>query len=88
MIKFGGVRIADEEVVNNKRKRGGVGVVAGKHGGGGFGVAVLGKKGDKTQLAVGTRDQIGGGQGQFSEHHRREKVCRGSDGGKEEGQVL
>ena len=50
VIKFGGVRIADEEVVNNKGKRGGVGVVAEKHGGGGFGVAVLGKEGDKTKL--------------------------------------
>ena len=50
VIKFGGVGIADEEVVNNKRKRGGVGVVAEKHGSGGFGVAVLGKEGDKTKL--------------------------------------
>ena len=50
VIKFGGVGIADEEVVNNKGKRGGVGVVAEKHGGGGFGVAVLGKEGDKTKL--------------------------------------
>ena len=50
VIKFGGVGIADEEVVNNKGKRGGVGVVAEKHGGGGFGVAVLGQEGDKTKL--------------------------------------
>ena len=42
VMKFGGVGIAEEEVVNNKGKRGGVGVVAEKHGGGGFGVAVLG----------------------------------------------
>ena len=32
VIKFGGVGIADEEVVNNKGKRGGVGVVSEKHG--------------------------------------------------------
>ena len=50
VIKFGRVGIADEEIVNNKGKRGGVGVVAEKHGGGGFGVAVLGQEGDKTKL--------------------------------------
>ena len=33
VIKFGRVGIADEEIVNNKGKRGGVGVVAEKHGG-------------------------------------------------------
>ena len=55
VIKFGGVRIADEEVVNNKRKRGGVGVMAEQHGGGGFGVAVLGKEGYKTKLGQETR---------------------------------
>jgi hypothetical protein len=50
VVKFGGVGIADEEIVNNKGKRGGVGVVAEKHGGGGFGVTVLCKEGDKTKL--------------------------------------
>ena len=50
VIKFGGVGIADEEIVNNKRKRGGVGVVAEKHGGGGLGEAVLSEEGDKTEL--------------------------------------
>ena len=50
VVKFGGVGITDEEIVNDKGKRGGVGVVAEKHGGGGFGVAVLGKEGDKTKL--------------------------------------
>ena len=50
MVKFGGVGLTDKEVVYNKGKRGGVGVVAKKHGGGGFGVAVLGKKGYKTKL--------------------------------------
>ena len=55
VIKFGGVGIADEEVVYNKGKRGGVGVVAEKHGGEGFGVAVLGKEGDKTKLGQETR---------------------------------
>jgi hypothetical protein len=55
VVKFGGVGIADEEVVNNKGKRGGVGVVAEKHGSGGFGVAVLGKEGSKTKLGQETR---------------------------------
>ena len=55
VVKFGGVGIADEEIVNNKGKRGGVGVVAEKHGGGGFGVAVLGKEGDKSKLGQETR---------------------------------
>ena len=50
VVKFGGVRITDEEIVNNKGKSGGVGVVAEEHGGGCFGVAVLGKEGDKTKL--------------------------------------
>ena len=50
VVKFGGVGITDEEIVNNKGKCGGVGVVAEKHGGGCFGVAVLGKEGDKTKL--------------------------------------
>jgi hypothetical protein len=43
------VGITDEEVVNNKGKRGGVGVMAEEHGGGGFGVA-LGKERDKAEL--------------------------------------
>ena len=55
VVKFGGVGIADEEIVNNKGKRGGVGVVSEEHGGGGFGVAVLGKEGDKTKLGQETR---------------------------------
>ncbi len=55
VVKFGGVGITDEEVVNNKEKRGGVGVVAEEHGGEGFGVAVSGKEGDKTKLGQETR---------------------------------
>ena len=55
VIKFGRVGIADEEIVNNKGKRGGVGVVSEEHGSGGFGVAVLGKEGDKTKLGQETR---------------------------------
>jgi hypothetical protein len=50
VVKFGWVGITDKEVVNDKGKRGGVGVVAEEHGGGGFGVAVLGKEGDKAEL--------------------------------------
>ncbi len=50
VVKFGWVGITDEEVVNDKGKRGGVGVVAEEHGGGGFGVVVLGKEGDKAEL--------------------------------------
>jgi hypothetical protein len=37
VVKFGWVGITDEKVVNNKGKRGGVGVMAEEHGGGGFG---------------------------------------------------
>ena len=55
VVKFGWVGVTDEEVVNNKEKRGGVGVVAKEHGGGGFGVAVLGKEGDKAKLGQETR---------------------------------
>ncbi len=54
VVKFGWVGVTDEEVVNNKGKRGRVGVVAEEHGGGGFGVAVLGKEGDKTKLGQET----------------------------------
>ncbi len=50
MVKFGWVGITDKEVVNDKGKRGGVCVVAEEHGGGGFGVPVLGKEGDKAEL--------------------------------------
>jgi hypothetical protein len=50
VFKFGGVRIADEEIVNYEGESGGVGVMAEKHGGGSFGVAVLGEEGDKAEL--------------------------------------
>ncbi len=43
VVKFGGVRIADEEIVHYEGESSGVGVMAEEHGGGGFGVAVLGK---------------------------------------------
>ncbi len=36
VVKFVGVGITDEEIVNDKGKRCGVGVVAEKHEGGGF----------------------------------------------------
>ncbi len=39
VVKFGGVGITDEEIVYDKGNRGGVGVVAEKHGGGGFGMS-------------------------------------------------
>ncbi len=54
VVKFGWVGVTDEEVVNKKGKRGGVGVVAEEHGGGGFRVAVLGTEGDKTKLGQET----------------------------------
>jgi hypothetical protein len=44
VVKFGWVGITDKKVVSNKGKRGGVGVMAEEHEGGGFGVAVLGKE--------------------------------------------
>jgi hypothetical protein len=50
VVKFGGVRIADEEIVYYEGEIGGVGVVAEEHGSGGFGVAVLGKEGNKAEL--------------------------------------
>jgi hypothetical protein len=50
VVKFGGVGIADEEIVHDERESGGVGVMAEEHGGRGFGAAVLGKEGDKAEL--------------------------------------
>jgi hypothetical protein len=50
VVKFGGVIIADEEIVYYEGESGGVGVMAEEHGGGGFGVAVLDKEGDKAAL--------------------------------------
>jgi hypothetical protein len=50
VIKFRGVRIADKEVIYGKGEGGGVVVVAEKHGGGGFSVAVLGEEGDKAEM--------------------------------------
>ena len=41
VVKFGGMRIADEEIDGES---GGVGVMAEEHGGGSFGVAVLGRR--------------------------------------------
>ena len=42
MVEFGGVGVTYKEVVDSKGEGGGVGVVAEKHRGGGFRVAVLG----------------------------------------------
>ena len=50
VIKFRGVGVAYKKVVYSKDEGGGVGVVAEEHRGGGFGVAVLGKKRDKAKL--------------------------------------
>ncbi len=50
VVKFGGVRIADKEIVHYEGESGGVGVMAEEHGGGGFRVAVLGQEGDKAEL--------------------------------------
>ena len=50
VIKFRGVGVANEKVVYGKGEGGGVGVVAEEHRGGSFGVAVLGKKGNKAKL--------------------------------------
>ena len=50
VVEFGGVRIADEEIVHDEGESSGGGVMAEEHGGGGFGVAVLGKEGDKAEL--------------------------------------
>ena len=91
VIKFGRVGIADEEIVNNKGKRGGVGVVAEKHGGGGFGVAVLGKEGDKSKLGQETRlweardslknitEEEGFAVG-VTEERKETKFCEGGEG--------
>ena len=77
--------IADEEIVHYKGESSGVGVVAEKHGGRGFGVAVLGKEGDKTKLGQETR--LGEARDSLK-NITYGRVCRGSDGGKEGGQVL
>ena len=41
VIKFGGVGVANEKIVDCKGEGGGVGVVAEEHRGGGFSIAVL-----------------------------------------------
>ncbi len=50
VVKFGGVRIADDEIVHHEGESGGVGVMAEEHGGEGFRVAVLGQEEDKVEL--------------------------------------
>jgi hypothetical protein len=54
VVMFGGVRIADDEIANYWGESGGVDVMAEEHGGGSFGVAVLGEEGDKCQDHTGT----------------------------------
>ncbi len=39
------------------------------------------------QGEVGIRAPIGEDQAQFLRHHRRERACHGSDGGRIEGQI-
>ena len=56
--------IADEEIVHYEGEGSGVDVVAEEHGGGSFRETVLGEEGERLD-GVGTKDQIGGGQGQF-----------------------
>jgi hypothetical protein len=50
VFKFRGLGIANEETVHYKGECGRVSVVTEEHGGGGFGVAVLGEESDKTKL--------------------------------------
>jgi hypothetical protein len=50
VVEFRRVGIANKEFIDNKGEGGGVGVVAEEHGGGGFGVPVLGEEGDKSKL--------------------------------------
>ncbi len=50
MVEFGGVGVMYKEVVDSKGEGGGVGVVAEKHRGGGFRVAVLCEERYKAKL--------------------------------------
>ncbi len=50
VVEFGGVGVTYKEVVCSKGEGGGVGVVAEKHRGGGFRVAVLCEEGYKAKL--------------------------------------
>jgi hypothetical protein len=50
VVKFRGAEIADKEVIYGKGEGGCVSVVAEKHGGGGFGVAVLDEEEDMEEL--------------------------------------
>ena len=50
VVEFGGVGVAYKEVIDSEGEGGGVGVVAEKHRGGGFRVAVLCEEGYKAKL--------------------------------------
>jgi hypothetical protein len=50
VVEFGGVGVTCKEIGYSKEEGGGVGVVAEKHRGGGFGVAVLCEEGYKAKL--------------------------------------
>jgi hypothetical protein len=52
-IEVGGVRIADEEIVQYQGEDSGVGVVAEEHGVERFRIIMLGEKNDKTELRQG-----------------------------------
>jgi hypothetical protein len=74
-VQVRGVRIWNEEIVHYKGESGGVGVVAEEHEGGGLKEAMLTRRSwDKSP--------DWGRPGTVFIHHRRGRVCRGSDGGK------
>ncbi len=50
VVELGGMGVTDKEIVYSKGEDGGVGVVAEKHRGGGFGVTVLCEEGYKAKL--------------------------------------
>ncbi len=87
VVKFKGVRIADDKIVHDKSEDGEVGVVAETHGGGSFRMRSRVGTGER-QVGVEIRALIGEDWGQFSGHHSRERVCRGSDEEKVGDQVL
>ncbi len=92
VVKFKGVGIAHEEIVHHKGEDGRVSVVTEEeHGGGGFGVAVLGEESDKTKL--GQESGLGKARDSFkyiakeegfsvgvTEERKETKFCEGGEG--------